>query len=90
MKRLFLLATVLLLSLSSCTENSRAKAWGGDATLDVPCGQMVGNITWKDDQLWYSTTPMPEGYVPQTHILREESSFGMMEGTYTLKESRCK
>ena len=51
MKRLFLLATVLLLllSLSSCTENSRAKNFGGDATLDVPCGQMVQNITWKDN-----------------------------------------
>lgn len=75
--------------VTSCTENSRAKNFGGTATINVPCGMMVGNITWKDANLWYSYIPMPEGYAPVTHTFQEESSFGVMQGTYQLVESKC-
>lgn len=88
MKKIFLLLAVVLISFS-CTENSRAKNFGGTAKLEVPCGQKVTNITWKAEELWYSTVPMQEGDEPQTHTFREESSFGIMEGSYLLIESKC-
>lgn len=73
----------------SCTENSRAKKYGGTATLEVPCGERVTNITWKDDQLWYSTVPMEDDYIPKTQTFREESSFGIIKGKYVLIETKC-
>lgn len=89
MKRIFILA-VLVLFLTSCTQNRRAKTFGGEATLEVPCGQKVTNITWKEDELWFSTIPMESDYTPKVHTFREESSFGIMEGSYLLTETRCK
>lgn len=89
MKKL-LLSAVLLCFLTSCTENSRVKSFGGTAKLEVPYGQKVTNITWKESDLWYSTISMEEGYKPKTHNFREESSFGVIEGNYLLIESKCK
>lgn len=85
-----MIIAILSLFLFSCTENSRAKKYGGTANLEVPCGERVTNITWKDDQLWYSTIPMEVGYSPKTHTFREESSFGVVEGKYILTETNCK
>ena len=84
--------TILILSIftASCTENSRAKTFGGTAKLEVPCNQKVTNITWKGEELWFSTLPMEDIYEPKTHNFREESSFGLIEGNYLLIESRCK
>lgn len=81
--------SLFILSLFSCTENQRARNLGGTAKVKIPCNQKVTNITWKEENLWYSTTPMEEGYTPQTHNFREESSFGLMEGNYLLIETKC-
>jgi len=92
MKRLRIYVSFIFLSIAflmSCTENSRAKKFGGTAKLEVPCNQRVTNITWKGEELWYSTLPMEENYVPQTHNFREESSFGLFEGNYLLIETKC-
>jgi len=89
MKKLLLILFLIPLAFTSCTKNQRAKSFGGDAELKVPCNQMVTNITWKKEELWYSTVPMTDNYAPKTHTFREESSFGMIEGTYTLIECIC-
>lgn len=88
MKKL-LFCALIALTFSSCTENSRAKTFGGTAKLEVPCGQKVTNITWKGEELWYSTVPMEPGDTAKTHNFREESSFGLIEGNYLLIESKC-
>lgn len=88
MKKVLLVLT-LTLFLTSCTQNSRAKKYGGTAEIEAPCGMMVGNITWKGEQLWYSYLPMPEGYEPVTHTFQEVSSFGVIQGKYLIKESKC-
>ena len=88
MKKVILVLAIAM--MFSCTENSRAKRFGGEAKLDVPCGQKVINITWKESELWYSTIPMEAGYVPVTHTFREESNFKIMEGSYLLIETKCK
>jgi|TARA_R110000824_G_scaffold291588_4_gene480130 hypothetical protein len=80
---------VLTLFLTSCTENSRAKNFGGTAEIEAPCGMMVGNITWKEAQLWYSYEPMPVGYEPVTHTFQEVSSYGVVQGKYIIKEVKC-
>lgn len=77
-----------LLSLVACTENERVKKWGGTSVIELPIGKKLINITWKGEQLWYITRPMRKDEKPETYRFHEESNFGLLEGTYIVKESR--
>lgn len=90
-KKHFLLvaiAIVMVLTLFSCTENSRAKSFGGTAHITLPANQKLLNATWKDDNLWYLTRPMRDDETPETYTFSEESSWGIWEGAYIIKETR--
>jgi hypothetical protein len=87
MKKILAFALAAI-TLASCTENSRVKAWGGEGTINLPKGEKLVNITWKETQIWYLTSPMDSAYVPQTYKFQEESSFGVMEGTYNIIETK--
>lgn len=88
-KILFLLSMVMLLTLTSCTGNMRARAFGGTQIIDVPAGYKVVEATWKDEsELWYLMEPMDSDYTPKTKIFQESSSFGMIEGTVKFVEKR--
>ena len=84
MKKLLLVFAVL--TMLGCTEKQRAKSWGGDMTIDLPKGERLIEATWKNEDLWYLTRPRTEGETPTTYKFREDSSFGVMEGTVTFKE----
>lgn len=87
MKTLILTALAISL-LASCTENSRVKNWGGEGTINLPKGQKLVNVTWKESQIWYLTRPMDSAEVAETYSFHEESSYGVIEGTYTIVESK--
>ena len=87
MKKL-ILSFAVLLALASCTENARAKKWGGKMTIKVPKGNKVTNITWKQGDLWYSYRPFSEGEEPCVQTFVEESNWGVMEGKVTFIESK--
>ena len=80
---------ILILSLLACTENQRARTFGGTMEVQVPCDQQVFDVTWKGDQLWYATQPAPSGWTPQTKRFVEHAAFGLVEGEAVLVESRC-
>lgn len=79
---------LLAITLASCTENARVKSFGGEGTLNLPKGQKLVNVTWKETELWYLTRPMDSTDVAETYQFQEESSFGIMEGTYNIVESK--
>lgn len=81
---LFLIATMLS---TSCTDNIRVKGYGGTATIDLPVGQKLVNVTWKNADLWILTRPARTGELPETYSFSEKSTFGVFEGTYILKET---
>lgn len=87
MKKVLAIALVAI-SLASCTENSRVKSWGGEGTINLPKGQKLVTITWKETQVWYLTRPMDSTDKAETYKFQEESSFGVMEGTYNIVESK--
>jgi hypothetical protein len=87
MKKILAIALVAI-SLASCTENSRVKSFGGEGTLNLPKGQKLVNVTWKESELWYLTRPMDSTDVAQTYQFKEESSYGVMEGTYNIIETK--
>jgi hypothetical protein len=86
--KLTLLAFASLALLSSCTENQRAKKWGGTASVDLPANTKLTGATWKDAELWYLTRPMRADEVAETSTLHEQSSFGLIQGKVVFNESK--
>jgi len=87
MKKL-LFGALVLLSLASCTENGRVRAWGGTGTINLEQGKKLVNVTWKEADLWYLTREMTATDVAETYKFSESSQFGLMEGTYIIVETK--
>ncbi len=90
MKKFIFMFAVLVstLVLSSCTENQRVRAFGGDMTVKLEPGQKLMMATWKEDNLFYLTEPMEEDYVPKTKTFCEHSSYGVLQTKVKFIESR--
>lgn len=59
MKQLLILIAIFSTGyFAGCTENQKAKSFGGNAEIELPAGEKLVNATWKDDDLWYLTRPM--------------------------------
>lgn len=87
MKKSIIIILIALL-IGGCTENQRARSFGGTEKIKLPKGERLIIATWKESHLWYLTEPMPKGYVPKTRIFREKSSWGAMEGVVIFYESK--
>ena len=87
MKKVFL-AVLMGVMVTSCTENERVKAWGGEGTINLPKGKKLVNVTWKETQIWYLTRNMDSNDVAETYEFHEESSYGIIEGTYKIIETK--
>lgn len=83
-----LLAIVAFGFVLSCTENQRAKGWGGTADISLPHNRKLINVTWKKDDLWYLTRPMNASDSAETYEFSEKSSWGIMQGNYIIKETK--
>jgi len=89
MKRILLVlavAVTFMFTITSCTENQRAKRFGGNMTINLPAGQKLVEATWKNEDLWYLTRDRREGEVVEKFSFVEESSFGIIEGSVTFIE----
>ena len=82
---IFALATI---GMISCSGNNRAKNYRGTETINLPAGQKLITITWKDNSIWYLTQPMKTTDAPVTSRFQEKSSKGMLEGTVIINESK--
>jgi hypothetical protein len=88
MKKAIFIFTAAI-TLASCTENSRVKSFGGTAELEISPAQKFVNVTWKEDQLWVITKDRTSADTTyNTYRLQEHSSYGMVEGTYIIKENK--
>lgn len=88
MKKLILIGAVVVSSLLlvGCTENIRARNWGGNLTIEAPAGKTVVNMTWKEQQLWIQYRDRKPNENPSVTVFKEHSSFGLMEGSVTVIE----
>ena len=88
-KIIFILALGLVtLFTSSCTEQIRARAFGGELTIQVPKGQKLTMATWKESNLFYLYEEMDSNYTPKTKMFVESSAYGVLETKITFIESR--
>ena len=78
---------MVAIMLTGCHEATRS--FGGSMTLELPKGQKLEEITWKDDSaLWYLTRPMRDDEKPETHTFKADTEWGVFEGTVMIIESR--
>ena len=80
MKKLIFI-TITTLGLASCTDNQRAKHWGGTEEIQLRPNEVVLNVTWKESEMWICTKDTTTGVT----YFREKSNWGVMEGTGILK-----
>lgn len=57
-------------------------------TRELPAGQKLLMVTWKDSDLWLLWRPMRADDIAETYTLKEESTFGVFNGTVTIKERK--
>lgn len=83
-----LLGAIAILNLCGC-QQTIARKFGGDMTIELEPNQKLEMITWKDnDALWYLTRPMTEDDVAETHTFQVDTTFGIFEGTVTIIEHK--
>ena len=80
-KVLFLLLMLITIGLSSCTENSRARTFGGKQEIQLQPNERLVNMTWKEVDLWILT----EDTITGVQYFRENSAWGLLEGQITIK-----
>lgn len=80
MKNNILLSLIAVLAFASCTENERAKQYGGTMKVDLPTNTEFVSATWKNDELWYIYRPRKQGETIDTTTMQEDSKFGLLEG----------
>jgi uncharacterized lipoprotein YehR (DUF1307 family) len=80
MKKIFVIA-IAAMSLASCTDNERARRFGGTEEVKLKPNEVVLNVTWKENEMWICT----KDTTTNTVYFREKSSWGVMEGTVILK-----
>jgi hypothetical protein len=68
-------------------ENSIVRNFGGKMIIDLPPGEKLIEVTWKNDDLWYLTRPMRQGEVVESYTFQEKSTYGNFEGSVILKET---
>lgn len=82
-------AVIALVSLGTvgCTEQERARTWGGNATVELKSGQKLVNATWKgESDLWLLTRQRRADEAPERYVFEESSSWGVMEGRVVIIE----
>ncbi len=79
---------ILVLVLTSCTDQQMAKKYGGTANIQLQQGEKLVMITWKADNLWILTRPMTDADKAETYTFRESSSFGLIQGKIFITEKK--
>ena len=80
MKKKFILSLIAALTFASCTENERAKQFGGTMKVNLPPNTEFVSATWKNDEVWYIHRPRKQGETIDTITMQEDSKFGLVEG----------
>lgn len=67
---------IIIIGFVSCTDNQRARSFGGTEVIKLLPNEEFVNITWKQDNLWVIVRDTVSG----KYYAREKSSYGVMEG----------
>ena len=76
MKKIILLSLLILL-ITSCTDNVKARTFGGVEEIALPKDNIVIGATWKGADLWILLKDTTTNRV----VLQEYSSYGVLNGS---------
>lgn len=76
------MVAITLLALTSCTDNQRARNFGGTEIIKLEPNEKFINITWKKDNLWIIVQDTIKG----NYYAREKSSFGIVQGKVIIEK----
>lgn len=79
-----LIISLFALTLLSCTDNSRARNFGGTEIVNLEPNEVFINSTWKDNNLWITT----HDTVDNVYFMRERSSYGVLEGVIVINPNK--
>ena len=64
---------LIILGATSCTDNQRAKSFGGTSTINLPAGEKLVTVTWKGEaDIWYLTRPMKSTDSVETYYFHQD------------------
>ena len=78
------LCAITLTLTSSCTDNQRARKFGGTETVCLEKNERFINITWKESNLWIIVQDTLTG----DYYAREKSAFGVLQGEVIIKSPK--
>jgi hypothetical protein len=76
------IVAITLLAFASCTDNQRARNFGGTETIKLEPNEKFINVTWKQDNLWV----VVQDTVTGVFYAKEKSSYGLMEGKVIIQK----
>ena len=82
------LLALLAIAMAGCTQNQRARQFGGSMTYELAPNRTLVTVTWEQDHLWILTRPMHSNEVAETYELDEKSSWGVMQGKIVIHEHK--
>lgn len=77
MKKLLITLFIAATFLASCTDNQRARKWGGEEEITLEPHQELLTVTWKESDMWVVTRDTLTGIC----YAQEKSNWGLLEGT---------
>lgn len=86
-KSLVVLTAVIGLLFIGCTENVRARHFGGTETIQLEAGARVVNVTWKEGSDLWILTRQDAVVKPTTYNFSEKSNWGVMQGKIVIIEN---
>lgn len=72
------------LSTVACTDNTRARVWGGTEELEMSPNEVFIGAAWKEGSLWIETIDT----LTNTGYIREKSAWGALEGQIVIKPAK--
>lgn len=70
------MVAITLIAFISCTDNQRARKFGGTETVSISPNEKFINIAWRGDDLWLVLQDTISGEI----YAREKSSYGIVQG----------
>ncbi len=65
-----------------------SRSYGGETTIKLDENRKLMNVTWKRDSLWILTREMREEEKAESYIYKEDSNFGILQGTIHIVETK--
>jgi len=81
-----LVIVIICMMVTGC--NPLARKFGGNMIINLKPNEKLVTVTWKETSLWILTRSMKPGETPDTYKFKEDSTFGVMEGTVTIIEHK--